>query len=50
MIGRVHTAKRTWPALQKDLSSALRDIHKTDHKTEKLDTQADAKSLKRSKA
>lgn len=43
MIGRVHTAKRDWPALQKDLSSALRDIHKTDPKTEKLDTQADAK-------
>lgn len=33
MIGRVHTVARSWPALQKDLSSALRDIHKSDELT-----------------
>jgi len=27
MIGRIHTPQRSWPALQKDLSSALKAIH-----------------------
>ena len=38
MIGRVHTAMRSWAALQNDLRSALKALHKTSNDRTKLDS------------